>query len=81
MKVPSNLVDAIGNTPLVELQKVVPSGSARVLAKLEFENPTGSMKDRVGVKNSDMSGSSHGSERKNWDEKLPFLLNTVVRQR
>lgn len=42
-----SLVDAIGNTPLVELRKIVPKGSARVLAKLEFENPTGSMKDRV----------------------------------
>src|SRR5215831_17479699 len=47
MKLSSNVVDAIGNTPLVQLQKVVPSGSARILVKLEFENPTGSMKDRV----------------------------------
>ena len=47
VKVSPSLVDAIGNTPLVELRKIVPSGSARVLAKLEFENPTGSMKDRV----------------------------------
>lgn len=37
----------MGNTPIVELRKVVPEGSARVLAKLEFSNPTGSMKDRV----------------------------------
>ena len=37
----------IGNTPLVELRRVVPSGSARVLAKLEWANPTGSMKDRL----------------------------------
>ena len=47
MKVPPGLVDLIGNTPLVELRKIVPPGSARVLAKLEFENPTGSMKDMV----------------------------------
>ncbi|TLM74580.1 PLP-dependent cysteine synthase family protein [Pseudarthrobacter sp. NamB4] len=39
----------IGSTPLVELRKVVPQGSARVLAKLEFANPTGSMKDRMAV--------------------------------
>ena len=38
---------AIGNTPLVELVRVVPAGSARVLVKLEFANPTGSMKDRM----------------------------------
>ena len=39
----------IGSTPLVELGKVVPPGSARILAKLEFANPTGSMKDRMAV--------------------------------
>src|SRR5688500_11509600 len=37
----------IGNTPLVELVRVVPPGSARVMVKLEFANPTGSMKDRM----------------------------------
>ncbi len=37
----------IGDTPLVELVRVVPEGSARVLVKLEFANPTGSMKDRM----------------------------------
>ncbi|HET9271613.1 MAG TPA: cysteine synthase family protein [Vicinamibacterales bacterium] len=41
------LLDAIGNTPLVELHHVVPAGSARVVAKLESANPTGSMKDRL----------------------------------
>jgi cysteine synthase A len=39
----------IGNTPLIELRKVVPRGSARVLAKLEWANPTGSMKDRMAL--------------------------------
>ncbi len=37
----------IGSTPLVELRKVVPAGAGRVFAKLEFANPTGSMKDRM----------------------------------
>jgi cysteine synthase len=37
----------IGSTPIVELRKVVPAESARVLAKLEWANPTGSMKDRM----------------------------------
>jgi cysteine synthase len=41
------ILDAIGNTPLVELRHVVPTGSARVIAKLESANPTGSMKDRM----------------------------------
>jgi len=42
-----NILDTIGNTPLVELGRVTPSGSARVVAKLEWTNPTGSMKDRM----------------------------------
>ncbi len=37
----------IGNTPLVELVRIVPPGSARVMVKLEWANPTGSMKDRM----------------------------------
>lgn len=41
------VLDAIGNTPLVELRRVVPEGCARVVAKLESANPTGSMKDRM----------------------------------
>jgi cysteine synthase A len=41
------ILDAIGNTPLVELRNVVPVGGARIVAKLESANPTGSMKDRV----------------------------------
>jgi len=41
------VLDAIGNTPLVELRRVVPAGAARVIAKLESANPTGSMKDRM----------------------------------
>ncbi len=42
-----HILDAIGNTPLVELRHIVPKGSARIVAKLESANPTGSMKDRL----------------------------------
>ncbi|GAC1603570.1 MAG: cysteine synthase A [Ramlibacter sp.] len=42
-----DVLGAIGNTPLVEWRQQVPDGSARVLAKLEWANPTGSMKDRM----------------------------------
>lgn len=42
-----SVLDGIGSTPLVPLERVVPPGSARVLAKLEWANPTGSMKDRM----------------------------------
>jgi cysteine synthase A len=44
-----NVLDAIGNTPLVELRRVVPPDYARVLVKLEGQNPTGSMKDRMAL--------------------------------
>jgi cysteine synthase A len=42
-----DILQAIGNTSLVQLAKVVPPNCARVLVKLEWENPTGSMKDRM----------------------------------
>lgn len=44
---PVSILDSIGNTPLVPLRRIVPQGSARVLVKLEWANPTGSMKDRM----------------------------------
>lgn len=44
-----SVLAAVGNTPLVELRRVVPSGAARLLAKLEYANPTGSMKDRMAL--------------------------------
>lgn len=47
MTIACNVLESIGNTPIVQLRKVVPPGSARVLAKLEWANPTGSMKDRM----------------------------------
>ena len=42
-------LDAIGNTPIVQLQKIVPEGSANILVKLEYFNPTGSYKDRMAL--------------------------------
>ena len=42
-----SLLDAIGNTPLIELTRIVPAGCGRIFAKLESANPTGSMKDRM----------------------------------
>lgn len=42
-----DLLDVIGGTSLVQLRRVVPAGCAGVFVKLEGENPTGSMKDRM----------------------------------
>jgi cystathionine beta-synthase len=44
------LLELVGNTPLVRLQQVVPAGAATVLAKLEFLNPGGSIKDRIAIR-------------------------------
>src|ERR671937_759022 len=43
----SDLVAAVGNTPLVELPRISPKEGVRIFAKLEGRNPTGSVKDRV----------------------------------
>jgi cysteine synthase A len=43
----SSVLTAIGNTPLVRLRRVVPAGCAEIFVKVEGQNPTGSMKDRM----------------------------------
>jgi cysteine synthase A len=45
----ATVLDTIGGTTLVPLRHIVPTGSARILIKLESENPTGSMKDRMAL--------------------------------
>lgn len=47
MNMELSILQAIGNTSLVQLRKVVAEGCARIFVKLEWENPTGSMKDRA----------------------------------
>lgn len=42
-------LEAIGNTPMVQLQRIVPKGCGRVFVKLEWYNPTGSKKDRMAL--------------------------------
>lgn len=46
-KASASVLEAIGNTALVELRRVVPAGCARIFVKVEGQNPTGSMKDRM----------------------------------
>src|SRR5687768_5306383 len=44
-----NIIDTVGGTPLVKINRMIPRGQATVLAKCEFFNPLGSVKDRIGM--------------------------------
>jgi cysteine synthase A len=43
------ILDTIGDTPIVKLRRIVPASGAEIWVKLEYRNPTGSMKDRMGL--------------------------------
>ena len=43
------VLDLVGGTPIVRLDRLSPPGGARILAKLEYLNPGGSVKDRIGL--------------------------------
>ncbi|MEZ6318272.1 MAG: cysteine synthase family protein [Phycisphaerales bacterium] len=47
MQAYQNILEAIGHTPLVRLNRVVPKGAATIYAKCEYMNPAGSIKDRM----------------------------------
>jgi cysteine synthase A len=46
-RVKRSVLDGIGNTSLLPLHRIVPGNCARIFLKLESENPTGSVKDRM----------------------------------
>ena len=48
-RIPANLADMVGGTPMVRLTRVAPECRAELIAKLEMYNPAGSVKDRIGV--------------------------------
>ena len=49
MAVARSILDLIGNTPLVEVSQLSPNPAVRILAKLEGQNPGGSIKDRIAL--------------------------------
>lgn len=48
-KIVQNVLELIGDTPLVRLNRIVPEGSAEVYVKLEYQNPGSSVKDRIAL--------------------------------
>ncbi|BBX46052.1 cystathionine beta-synthase [Mycobacterium cookii] len=58
MRIAQHISEIIGNTPLVQLNSVVPPGSGRVVAKVEYLNPGLSSKDRIAVKMIDAAEAS-----------------------
>ena len=48
-RIAQTVLDLVGDTPLVRLNKVIPEGAAEVLGKLESRNPAGSVKDRIAL--------------------------------
>ena len=49
MKVHSDITKIVGNTPLVQINRITDGAQAKVFAKLEFYNPTSTVKDRIGI--------------------------------
>jgi cysteine synthase A len=48
-RIPANLADIVGGTPMVRLTRIAPDVKAEIIGKLEAYNPAGSVKDRIGV--------------------------------
>jgi cysteine synthase A len=48
-RIPTNIAEHVGRTPMVQLTRIVDAGEAEIFAKLESFNPGGSVKDRIGV--------------------------------
>ena len=48
-KIANNILETMGNTPLVRLNKLTNGSQATVAVKLESRNPAGSVKDRIGI--------------------------------
>lgn len=77
MRVVENVADLIGNTPLVKLNRLNPKNGADVYLKLEFFNPSGSVKDRAAL-NMILEAEKHGLLNKNSTIIEPTSGNTGI---
>lgn len=65
----------VGNTPLIKLMKIVPEDSANIYLKLEWANPTGSMKDRMAI--SAIEGAEKEGKLKQGDTVVEYTAGTT----
>ena len=49
MKIYNNITEVFGDTPLVRINKIMDGAAANVFGKLEFYNPSATVKDRLGI--------------------------------
>src|ERR1700739_1313915 len=73
----SNIVETVGRTPLVKLNKVTAGVDATILLKCEFFNPLGSVKDRIGMASTE-NAEKRGVLKKNTVTTEPTSGNTGI---
>ena len=61
MPIHDDVTAIVGNTPLVRINRLSKGAGATIAAKLEFQNPAASVKDRIGV--SIVNAAEHGRDR------------------
>lgn len=77
MRTVTNILDLVGKTPLVRLNRIVEAGSAEVWAKLESFNPGGSVKDRIAL-NMVIAAEKAGKLEPGWTIVEPTSGNTGI---
>jgi cysteine synthase A len=75
MRVATDVIRLIGNTPLVRINRLSAGCAAEIVAKLEFQNPAASVKDRIGVAGAAMRAALDvGRRRENAGKLLVVII-------